>query len=96
MLGLKMVDCGTRIVCEPCLEGKMDRLPFPQQSIRKTTHLLEIVHTDLCGPMSNNEFVNENLKQFYQNEGIEMQLTAFCRTSQPIFAGGGFMYASRR
>lgn len=51
--GVKIVDCGARIVCEHCLEGKMARLPFPQQSVKKTTRPLQLVHTDLCGPMRN-------------------------------------------
>ena len=112
----------------------MARLPFPQQSVRKSTQPLDLIHTDLCGPMSNasaggrkyfltliddysrylvlyllrdksqakdciksyvrmvenkfgrkpwiirsdrgGEFVNKELKQFYSDEGIEMQLTA--------------------
>lgn len=132
--GLKLVKCGATMVCECCLEGKMARLPYPQQSTRKTTQPLELIHTDLCGPMSNvtpggnkyflsliddysryivvyllkdkaeakdcikdfvrlvenkfgrkpkvirsdrgGEFVNNDLKSFYRQEGIEMQLTA--------------------
>lgn len=53
VLGMKLVDCGARIQCESCLEGKMARLPFPQKSVRKSTQPLDLIHTDLCGPMSN-------------------------------------------
>lgn len=51
--GMKLVNCGVKIVCEECLEGKMARLPYPQQAERKTTEPLQLIHTDLCGPMSN-------------------------------------------
>lgn len=51
--GMKLVNCGTKIVCEPCMEGKMARLPYPQQAERKSTQPLQLIHTDLCGPMSN-------------------------------------------
>jgi len=36
--------------CEICLRGKLTRKPFPKISERKT-EILDIVHTDLCGPM---------------------------------------------
>lgn len=37
-------------VCIPCCEAKQTRLPFPHSGSRANV-LLEIVHTDLCGPM---------------------------------------------
>lgn len=132
--GMKLVNCGAKIPCEPCMEGKMARLPYPQQAERKTTMPLQLIHTDVCGPMSNEtpggkryfltliddfsryvvmyllrdkseakqcivsfvrmvenkfgrkpqvirsdrggEFVNHALEKFYQEEGIQMQLTA--------------------
>ncbi len=36
--------------CRGCALGKMARLPFPT-SVRNTTHIGELVHTDVCGPM---------------------------------------------
>jgi len=36
--------------CEVCLGGKMSRLPFPTNQNR-ATNILDIVHTDVCGPM---------------------------------------------
>jgi len=36
--------------CEICVRGKMTRSPFPKASERKS-ELLEIVHSDVCGPM---------------------------------------------
>lgn len=35
--------------CEPCVSGKMCRLPFHTR--RKSSRLLEIVHSDVCGPI---------------------------------------------
>jgi hypothetical protein len=36
--------------CEPCLKGKQHRLPFPES--KTATHTpLELIHTDLCGPL---------------------------------------------
>ena len=37
--------------CKPCLMGKMTKTPF-SGTMERATDLLEIIHTDVCGPMS--------------------------------------------
>lgn len=37
--------------CEICIKGKMTRLPFNTSEGIKTKEPLEVVHTDVCGPM---------------------------------------------
>ena len=37
--------------CEPCLLGKMTKTPF-SETMERATDLLEIIHTDVCRPMS--------------------------------------------
>ena len=37
--------------CKPCLMGKMTKTPF-SGTMERTTDLLEIIHTDVCDPMS--------------------------------------------
>src|SRR6266511_2615657 len=37
--------------CEPCLMGKMNKTPF-SGTMERATDLLEIIHTDVSGPMS--------------------------------------------
>ena len=37
--------------CEPCLLGKMTKTPF-SGTMEQATDLLEIIHTDVCSPMS--------------------------------------------
>ena len=37
--------------CEPCIMGKQNRKPFIICEIPRATRLLEVVHSDLCGPM---------------------------------------------
>lgn len=36
--------------CEVCIRGKMTRCPFPKHE-PKDTNVLEVIHSDLCGPM---------------------------------------------
>ena len=38
-------------VCESCLEGKMTKRPFNAKG-RRVQDLLELIHSDVCGPMS--------------------------------------------
>lgn len=37
--------------CVTCAKGKQSRKPFPNE-VARATKLLELIHTDLCGPMS--------------------------------------------
>jgi transposase InsO family protein len=38
--------------CIPCIEGKQNRLPFSKSGAQRARQVLELVHSDLCGPMS--------------------------------------------
>lgn len=38
--------------CETCAMGKQARLPF-EKSENRSTELLQLIHSDLCGPMEN-------------------------------------------
>ena len=37
--------------CEGCAMGKQNRQPFPKKARSTTTGLLELIHSDVCGPM---------------------------------------------
>ncbi|CAA6661431.1 unnamed protein product [Spirodela intermedia] len=39
-------------LCEACLAGKQKRSPFPQQGEYQTRRVLELVHSNLCGPIA--------------------------------------------
>lgn len=49
--GIEIKDCGIRETCESCMKGKMSRIPFPKESTTKTEEILDLIHTDVCGPM---------------------------------------------
>ncbi|KRZ13440.1 Retrovirus-related Pol polyprotein from transposon TNT 1-94 [Trichinella zimbabwensis] len=42
---IKKTDCVT------CLKGKQSRLPFPKLATKRTQEVLELVNSDICGPM---------------------------------------------
>ena len=48
---LESLDYESSDVCEPCLMGKMTKTPF-FGTIERANDLFEIIHTDVCGPMS--------------------------------------------
>ena len=48
---LEPLDFDEFSVCEFCLEGKMTKRPFNAKG-KRAQELLELVHTDVCGPMS--------------------------------------------
>jgi hypothetical protein len=48
---LKSLDYESFETGEPCLMGKMTNTPF-FGTMERATDLLEIIHTDVCGPMS--------------------------------------------
>lgn len=43
--------CKNKLNCEICLQGKMSRLKFPQKSLNRSQHVMDLVHSDVCGPM---------------------------------------------
>ena len=47
---LESLDYESFGTCERCLMGKMTKTPF-SGTMERTTDLLEIIHTDVCGPM---------------------------------------------
>ena len=48
---LESLDYESFDTCEPCIIGKMTKNPF-FGTMERANDLLEIIHTDVCGPMS--------------------------------------------
>lgn len=52
--GIDIAECDDKCnddQCAICLEGKLTRMKFPQQSQNKSKAVLDLVHSDVCGPM---------------------------------------------
>ncbi|KRX14696.1 Retrovirus-related Pol polyprotein from transposon TNT 1-94 [Trichinella nelsoni] len=41
-------------VCEICIKGKQTQSPFPKSQTKRRCRPLELIHTDICGPMRQN------------------------------------------
>lgn len=50
--GLPAIKTQRTETCVSCLLGKQTRKPFPQATHYRATDLLELVHADLCGPIT--------------------------------------------
>ena len=48
---LESLDYESLDACEPCLMGKMTKTLF-SRTMERATDLLEIIHTNVCGPMN--------------------------------------------
>ena len=48
---LESLDFESLDTCEPCLMGEMTKTPF-SRTMERANDLLEIIHTDVCGPMN--------------------------------------------
>lgn len=42
----------SEIVCEPCVLGKQSRKPFPARDGKRSSRVLEVIHSDVCGPIT--------------------------------------------
>ena len=49
--GIQVKECDKLMVCECCVRGKMARTPFSKKSKHKKHAILDLIHTDVCGPM---------------------------------------------
>ena len=48
---LQSLDYESLVACKPCLMGNMTKTPF-SGTMERTSDLLEIIHTDVCSPIS--------------------------------------------
>ncbi|GJZ27481.1 retrovirus-related pol polyprotein from transposon TNT 1-94 [Tanacetum coccineum] len=46
----------TNKFCEECVIGKQTRCSFPKKTEYRATNILELIHTDICGPISPESF----------------------------------------
>ncbi|XP_026377667.1 uncharacterized protein LOC113271960 [Papaver somniferum] len=58
--------------CENCIFGKQHRDPFSVNKTRRAEQQLEIIHSDLCGPI---EVTSHGVDSFLEEHGIQHQLT---------------------
>lgn len=50
--GIDVLVSDADAVCEPCIMGKHSNAPFSNAGGNRSNRILEIVHTDICGPIT--------------------------------------------
>uniref|UniRef100_A0A0A1X768 Retrovirus-related Pol polyprotein from transposon TNT 1-94 n=1 Tax=Zeugodacus cucurbitae TaxID=28588 RepID=A0A0A1X768_ZEUCU len=50
--GLNKIDINSKTNCDTCNKSKICAVPFPKKCERETKQILELVHTDVCGPIN--------------------------------------------
>lgn len=51
--GMEICNCKYSTSCSCCIESKMTNQPYPKITEHRTSSILNLVHTDICGPFRN-------------------------------------------
>lgn len=68
--------------CEPC---KIKKHPYAKKSAYRAQHLLELVHTDLCGPISKPSFAGSLYFMPFVDDHSRMTFTYYLRYKHQAF-----------
>lgn len=71
--------------CVACIQGKQNRLPFPKKSYNRATEPLELVHTDLCGPMPCSSLSGSKYFLLFIDDFSRKTFVYFLKTKSEVF-----------
>jgi uncharacterized protein YigE (DUF2233 family) len=72
--GMNLKEVPLHHVCEACIEGKHQRTSFLKDEMTRASKLLELVHSNVCGPMKTTSrggaryfvtFINDILRKIH-------------------------------
>ena len=72
--------------CEACAQGKMHRIPFPKKSEKKTCQPLELIHSDLCGPINVDSFGGSKYLLTLTDDYTRYVTVYFIRSKSEVFS----------
>jgi transposase InsO family protein len=72
-------------VCEGCLLGKHHRQPFPKEGAKRAKEVLELVHTDVCGPMNTLSHAQNRYFILFIDDLTRMTWVYFMRQKSEVF-----------
>ncbi|GJU49502.1 retrovirus-related pol polyprotein from transposon TNT 1-94 [Tanacetum coccineum] len=72
--------------CEGCELGKSRRLPFSKVGVTRATHKLEIVHSDVCGPMSTTSWSGNKYFVLFIDDYTRMCWVYFLSSKASVFS----------
>jgi transposase InsO family protein len=71
--------------CEGCLLGKQHRLTFPTGETWRAKELLELIHTDVCGPMRTPSLHNNRYFILFIDDFSRMTWVYFMKEKSEVF-----------
>ena len=72
--------------CEACAKAKMHRVPVPKASSNKTSRPLQLVHSDVCGPMSENSIGGSKYVLTFTDDYTKYVTVYFLKRKSEVFA----------
>ena len=83
--GMPLIECPDR-PCEGCLVGKQHRESFPVGKARRAKQLLELVHTDICGPIEVESVGQKRYMLIFVDDFTRKTWVYFLREKSEAFA----------
>ncbi|KAG6524805.1 hypothetical protein ZIOFF_014749 [Zingiber officinale] len=82
--GLPQIE-GKQHICEGCAFGKQHRLPFPKGVSWRAKEKLELIHTDVCGPMDTLSHAQNRYFILFIDDHTRMTWVYFMRQKSEVF-----------
>lgn len=83
--GLNIKNVNIKTNCDTCNKAKICGLPFPQKAERVTKSVLELVHSDVCGPMNVNSIAGNRYVVSFIDDYTRKNFVYFMRTKNEVF-----------
>ncbi|KAL0335057.1 UNVERIFIED_CONTAM: Retrovirus-related Pol polyprotein from transposon TNT 1-94 [Sesamum radiatum] len=71
--------------CEACLQGKQHKKPFPSGTSWRAKAVLELIHTDVCGPMRTPSHEQNRYFILFIDDYSRMTWVYFMREKSEVF-----------
>ncbi|KAK4393449.1 Retrovirus-related Pol polyprotein from transposon TNT 1-94 [Sesamum angolense] len=71
--------------CEACLQGKQHKKPFPSRTSWRAKAVLELIHTDVCGPMRTPSYEQNRYFILFIDAYSRMTWVYFMREKSEVF-----------
>ena len=79
------IDEGIKGPCDACLKGKQSRNSFPKEEATRATELLEIIHSDVCGPMKSKSLGGNAYFVTFIDDKSRFTTVYFMRNKSEVF-----------
>ena len=83
--GIKLTGDSNLSFCEGCVEGKVCRRPFKSIREIKSTRKLQLIHSDVCGPMQVESFGGKKYFVTFIDDFSRCCLVYFTRQKSEVF-----------